>query len=123
GVAASISSLVGNLAGDHLVSSQSPPVIHSFFASLLVLCWIRRANSSELAASFKLTATYKMHVRIVEARQDQLAARINDLCRRASPGFDFAVRANCYDSISQNSDGLGRGITGIHGPDFGVGND
>ena len=75
GVSGSINSLVGMADGVHLVSSQSPPVTHSPFGVFFACSPMRRANSCgaggviELHAVERQAAVDKMHVGVVEARQ------------------------------------------------------
>ena len=82
--AGSMSSLVGISAGFHLVSSQSPPGIHSPFRCRLgALCdpaseFLRAGDVIELNAVQRHSAVDKMDMRIVEARQQQLARCIDD---------------------------------------------
>ena len=61
-----------------------------------------------------------MHVRIIEARKNQLAVGIDDACIRAAKFFDFAIRIHGDDAVANNRQCLCCRSCGIHRVDVRV---
>ncbi len=52
--------------------------------------------------------------------EDGGAMAVDDLCRRADPGRDLAVRADRRDAAARHGDGPGPRLPRIAGPDSGI---
>jgi hypothetical protein len=112
-----------------LVSSQFPPQnpfalrrnLRSFANQPRKL--LRASRVLQLHVVQLHSAGNEMHVRVVEARQDEFSTRINYLSSRAAPDFDLRSRTYRNNPLAQNGYCLCRWQRFIDGPDLAVGDD
>ena len=81
---------------------------------------LRRRGVSEVNARKLEAARQEMHVRVVEAGQDERTACVNDACARAGQLFYLFVCADGDDAVAVDCDGLCRRLSRVHRVDVGV---
>jgi len=64
-----------------------------------------------------------MYMRVVEAREEELAFGIDHVRVGASPIIDIGIGADRDNAIAEDCDRLRGGIGFVYRPDFGVGDD
>src|SRR2546428_10216075 len=84
---------------------------------------LRARSISKLNLIELRSALNEMHVRVVEARQHQLAARIDHFRFWTEPQIDLRAGADSHYAIADNSYGFGSGMLFIYCVNCGIGDD